>query len=269
MKSRSNADKKGPVNPGLFYFIFVLMKDNFSVKADLYARYRPRYPARLFDFILDQVKERNQAWDCATGNGQTALELAKHFKMVSATDISGKQLENAVQTSNIFYSLQPAEQTNFPDNNFDLITVSQALHWFDFDKFYNETKRTAKKKAWIAAWMYALLKISPGIDELIHAHHYGTLEKHWDKERKFVDLNYTSIPFPFDEITCPSFQIEYAWTIDELEGYLNTWSALQKFITDKGYNPVDELIGRIKPLWTTTAMKVIFPVYMRMGKINK
>ena len=109
------------------------MKDNFSRQSDLYAKYRPTYPQELYDFILSKVENRNAVWDCGTGNGQTARELAKYFEKVFATDISEKQIDKADQATNIFYSVQPAEQTNFADNSFDLVTVSQALHWFNFE----------------------------------------------------------------------------------------------------------------------------------------
>ncbi len=245
------------------------MKDNFSKQASIYAKYRPAYPPELFKFILDHTKERKAAWDCATGNGQTAKELAKIFDKVYATDISQKQLDNAEQASNIIYSLQPAEQTNFEDNSFDLITVSQALHWFRFDKFYAEVKRVAKPGSRIAVWMYALLTITPEIDELIHEYHFKTLDKYWDKERQYVDDNYKGIPFPFEEVNCPPFQIQYEWTIEELEGYLNTWSALQKFISANDYNPVHELMQKIKPFWTNQKMNILFPLHLRMGRIDK
>ena len=121
------------------------MKDNFSRQSDIYAKYRPAYPQQLYDFIFQHVAGKQAAWDCATGNGQAAKELAKVFDKVYATDISQKQIENAVQQPNIFYSVQPAEQTNFPNNSFDLITVAQALHWFRFDDFYAEVKRVANR----------------------------------------------------------------------------------------------------------------------------
>jgi ubiquinone/menaquinone biosynthesis C-methylase UbiE len=245
------------------------MKDNFSKQADLYARYRPSYPPELFDFVLAQVRGRQAAWDCATGNGQTAKELAGSFNKVFATDVSQKQLDNAWQAPNIFYSLQPAEQTNFDDNTFDLVTVSQALHWFQFDKFYKEVRRVAKPGAFIAVWMYALLKVDPEIDKLISHHHLEILDKYWDKERKYVDEKYTGIPFTFEEIKCPLFKIEYEWSIKDLEGYLNTWSALQKFISANNYNPVEDLIKKIIPFWKTETKKIVFPVYMRMGRIDK
>ena len=246
------------------------MKDNFSKQANAYAKYRPTYPQELYDFILNKIERRDIVWDCGTGNGQTAKELAKYFKKVFAADISEKQIQNAHVAENIFYSVQSAEKTNFSDNTFDLITVSQALHWFDVNKFYQEVKRVSKPEAWIAVWMYSLATISPEINKLINVKHYKeTLGSYWDYERKFVDDNYATLPFPFREIQCPVFQMKFEWTLNELEGYLNTWSALQKFIAQRHFNPVDKLIEQIRPLWTRKRMTLVFPVYMRMGQIEK
>ncbi|MFI5133513.1 MAG: class I SAM-dependent methyltransferase [Chitinophagales bacterium] len=246
------------------------MKDNFSRQSDLYAKYRPDYPQELYDFILSKIEKRNEAWDCGTGNGQTAKELAKYFEKIFATDISERQIQYAHQRKNIFYSVQPAEQTNFNANSFDLITVSQALHWFDVNKFYEEVKRVAKPGAWIAVWTYSLASVSPGINELMNIKHYKeTLGGYWDYERRYVDEKYKTLAFPFGEIQCPVFEIKLDWTLEELQGYLNSWSALQKFIAANHFNPVDKLVEQIKPFWSPEKMKIVFPVYMRMGKIEK
>ena len=253
----------------ILYYLY-RMKDNFSRQADIYAKYRPGYPPELFDFILSSVKERNNAWDCATGNGQTAKELAPYFSKVFATDISARQLEQATVAPNIIYSVQPAEETNFPDHRFDLVTISQALHWLQFDAFYKEVKRVTKPGGWIAAWMYSMPEISPVIDEWLVVHFYkDTVGSYWDYERKYVDDNYATIPFPFDEISCPPFHIHFEWTLQELEGYINTWSALQKFISKNGFNPVGDFMKKIEPLWEGERMPVSFPVSMRMGQVNK
>ena len=175
-----------------------------------------------------------------------------------------------IKAENIFYSVQPAEQTNFSDNTFDLITVSQALHWFQFDKFYTEVKRVAKPGAWIAAWTYTLLNISSEIDAIITVHFYkNTLGQYWDKERKYVDEQYSTIPFPFKEIKTPVFKIHFEWTLQELEGFFNTWSALQKYITTNHVNPVENVIKEIQPYFMKEKMKIVFPVHLRMGQIEK
>lgn len=245
------------------------MKDNFSKQADIYAKYRPHYPQQLFDFILEHIDEKQGAWDCATGNGQTAKMLANYFKNVFATDISQKQINNAQQAENIYYSVQLAEQTDFANDTFDLITVSQALHWFRFDDFYKEVIRVAKPRSIFAAWSYSLLYISPEIDKLVRQYYTGTLGTYWDAERKYVDEEYKTVPFPFKEIITPGFTMEYHWTIEELEGYFNTWSALQKFIATKKCNPVDELIQNIKACAGNEKLKIVFPLHVRMGRIEK
>ena len=242
------------------------MKDNFSKQAAVYAQYRPQYPDELFRYIMGFVKENNMAWDCGTGNGQSAKELSKFFNTVFATDISQKQIDNAYRADNIFYSLQPAEQTGLPAESIDLVTVSQALHWFNFEKFYAEVNRVAKPGAVIAVWTYSLLRISEIIDPVIEHYHFNTLGNYWDAERKYVDDNYTSIPFPFEEIKTPAFAIKVNWDLHDLEGYLQTWSALQKFIAANNSSPVDAVIAQIKPLWGSNEKReLIFPVHMRLA----
>ena len=248
---------------------FNSMKDNFSKQAARYATYRPVYPTALYEFILEQIQHRQLAWDCGTGNGQCAIELSRYFEKVYATDISQKQIDHAPKADNIFYSVQPAESTHFPDSAFDLITVAQALHWFKFEAFYKEVTRVAKNGCIFTAWSYSLLNITPEIDELIKDYHFNTMHDYWDAERKYVDDGYSTLPFPFDHIDTPRFHISYQWTMRDLEGYLNTWSALQKFIEVNGYNPVPQLMSRINGFWRTGTMNINFPVHMLMTRIQK
>ncbi len=245
------------------------MKDNFSQQASVYARYRPGYPPALFEYILGFVKEKNIAWDCGTGNGQSAGFLSGHFKKVIATDISQKQIDNAFKAPNIFYATENAESTGIAAESIDLVTVAQAIHWFDFNKFYAEVNRVAKPGAVIAVWTYSLLRISKEIDSIISDYHFKTLEKFWDDERKYVDEKYAGIPFPFQEIQTPDFHIELNWSLEDLNGYFNTWSALQKFIAANSFSPVDALIQKIKLHWgSETKRKICFPVHLRLGIIK-
>ena len=245
------------------------MKDNFSNQALLYAQYRPTYPPALFEYLAGFVANKNTAWDCGTGNGQSAVALSKYFKKVIATDISSKQIDNAEKAVNIYYSVQPSEHTNIESSSVDLITVAQAIHWFDFEKFYAEVKRVAAQNAFIAVWAYSLLKIEGTIDEIISDYHFNFLGNYWDAERKYVDDEYKNIPFPFNQINTPPFFIEKYWSLTELEGYLNTWSALQKYIAAKGYNPVPGLINSIKPYWgSQEKRKIIFPIHLLLGAIK-
>lgn len=243
------------------------MKDNFSKQSDLYAQFRPGYPKQLFDFLLPLVPDKKAAWDCATGNGQVAVTLSQHFNEVYATDISLVQIANAVARQNIFYAVGNAEETLFPDNKFDLITVAQAIHWFDFKIFYHEAQRTLKSGAVIAVIGYDIFRINKEINFLVDQLYRKTTGPYWDAERKYIDDHYTTIPFPFKEIETPVFSMNYHWELKQVIGYLNTWSAVQHYIRKNNENPVDIFSDELKKAWgNISKRKVTFPIFMRIGR---
>lgn len=244
------------------------MKDNFSDKSDKYAKYRPTYPDELIDFINSLVINKNNVWDCGTGSGQLAEKLSSFFNNVYATDISKQQLGNAIKKDNIFYSLQSAENTNFEDKYFDLITVAQAIHWFDFDRFYFEVERTLRNDGLIAVIGYGLIQIDKKVDEVISDFYKNIVGSYWDKERKYIDENYETIPFPFNEIDTPKFYIKSEWTFEHLLGYFETWSAIKHFIKANNYNPVDNIFDKLKEAWGNDNNKEVkFPILLRVGKL--
>ncbi|MET4081140.1 ubiquinone/menaquinone biosynthesis C-methylase UbiE [Pedobacter sp. UYP30] len=245
------------------------MKDNFSMQSAEYALYRPNYPKALYDFLFDLVPSKDCAWDCATGNGQVARVLAQQFKMVQATDISENQLKKALELPNVSYRVAAAEEPIFENNQFDLITVGQAVHWFNFDAFYAQVNRTLKPNGVLAIFGYGLMTIDKALDAVIWKLYEQILGKYWDVERKYIEENYTSIPFIFEEIKTPELQITTTWTFDELIGYLNTWSALQHYKKANERNPIELILTELKEAWGDAAKKeVIFPVLLRVGKIG-
>ncbi len=246
------------------------MKDNFSARSNAYAKFRPVYPDAVYRFLLPFVADKDVAWDCGTGNGQVARELAKHFQVVHATDISAKQIENAVAATNIYYKVEAAEQTSFPNHSFDLITIAQAIHWFDFDKFYSEVKRVLKPDGIIAVIGYGLPSINNDVDKTIDHFYNNITGSYWDKERNYIDENYLTIPFPFDEIATPQFFIETEWNINELIGFLGTWSAVQHYIRANNQNPIELITEELNRVWIDgKTLTVKFPVLLRVGKLIK
>jgi SAM-dependent methyltransferase len=243
------------------------MKDNFSKQADLYSKFRPGYPKKLFDFLLPLVADRKAAWDCGTGNGQVAVKLSNYFNEVYATDLSAAQINNAEKRENIFYKIESAEETLLPDNKFDLITVAQAIHWFDFEKFYSQVNRTLKPGGVIAVTGYHIFRINEEINAMIDDFYKVTTGSYWDKEREYVDNHYKTIPFPFKEIDTPDFLMNYNWQFDQVIGYLNTWSAVQHYIRKNNDNPVEKFAIKLKKAWgDVLKRKVSFPVFMRAGR---
>ena len=252
-------------------------KDLFSSNSKEYASARPKYPSSLFEFLVGLVQHRNLAWDCATGNGQAAVVLSEYFEQVIASDASKEQIENAQPRNNIRYEVFPAERTSLADSSVDLITIAQALHWFDLDDFYKEAKRVLRKDdsndsdgGVIAAWAYGLHSVSPEIDNITHLLYEDILGSYWPKERKIVENKYQDIPFPFQKIDTPVFQIELDWSLSELIGYLYTWSSVQKYIQKNNSDPVKQVYDSLAAAWgeknTWHKRKVVWPIYMRVGR---
>ncbi|MEO1031846.1 MAG: class I SAM-dependent methyltransferase [Bacteroidota bacterium] len=244
------------------------MKDNFSSQSSNYAKYRPTYPSDLYAYLNTIVTHRQNAWDCGTGNGQVATVLAKSFERVFATDMSQAQIDNAIPANNVIYSVQPAEATNFNNKFFDLIVTAQAIHWFNFEKFYNEVRRTAKENAVLCIIGYGRIEISPEIDYIITNFYHNIIGDYWDKERQYIDDNYQTLPFPFEEIETPKFINQQKWNLEHLIGYLNTWSGVKHFIKHKGYNPVNDLKDELGQLWKSETHRTVrFPILLRIGKL--
>lgn len=242
-------------------------KDHFSVQSADYARFRPRYPNKLYDFIFEHVKNKRIAWDVATGNGQVAIVLAEKFEKVIATDASENQIRHATERPRVIYKVSTAENSGLPDAIADLITVGQALHWFDFDKFFSEVERTAKPGCFFAAWGYKLHHISSEIDVVTKRFYEEIVGPYWPKERAYVDNSYNNISFPFKTIEAPAFKLQWKWNMNELMGYLYTWSSTQLYIKDKGHNPVDLIEAAMSEAWGNPEeeREVMWPIFLKAG----
>ena len=216
-------------------------KDHFSGHANDYRTYRPQYPAEFYSWLSSLCIDHERAWDCATGTGQAAVGLAPHFSEVIATDGSEQQIKNAIASSKVHYRVATAEHSGIRDASVDLITVAQAIHWFDADDFAKEVERVLKPGGVIAVWSYGMLTINDAIDQVVN-HLYGpVLEDYWPEERRLVEAGYAHVEFPYEKIQSPPFVMASGWNLAQLVGYLNTWSAVKKYIQRNNSNPVDAI----------------------------
>lgn len=225
--------------------------EHFADNASAYHQFRPHYPDELFQYLFSLSEKHELAWDVGTGNGQAAIALSEYFREVIATDLKQEQLDVAEHRENIQYIACPAEKAPISDYSLDLITVAQALHWFNLNNFYAEVRRTLKPGGILAAWCYNLPSISPAIDAVVH-HLYADIlgDTYWPKERHYIDENYQTIPFPFPKIKTPRFTIERSLNFTQWIGYLNTWSALHEYQNkNKGKNPLDFIIHDLEKIW--------------------
>jgi SAM-dependent methyltransferase len=242
--------------------------DHFSDQSHDYARFRPSYPPDLFAWLAEVAPERRLAWDCATGSGQATLGLSEHFDQVVASDASDAQLAGATPHPRVRYLRARAEAPGLAGGRFDLITVAQALHWFDLDAFYQEVRRLLRPDGVLAVWSYQLLRCEPGVDALLDRFDRDIVGPYWPPERRLVDNGYRDLPFPFAELPAPGFDMRADWDLYQLRGYLGTWSSVQRYRKALGRDPLQRLGPEFAAAWgdASAERRIRWPLALRVGR---
>lgn len=177
--------------------------NHFSSGSGDYAIYRPTYPMGLVDELVKISPGTGRALDCGCGTGQLSVLLAERFGEVIATDASASQIASAQAHERVVYRTALAEESGLPDASVDLITVAQAVHWLDLDKFYAEVRRVARPQAAVALISYGVLRVEGAVDREVQRFYYETIGPYWPAERRHVEEGYRSLPFPFQEVSLP------------------------------------------------------------------
>jgi ubiquinone/menaquinone biosynthesis C-methylase UbiE len=247
----------------------VEFKDYFSSQAARYASIRPDYPESLIDFVAGLVAQHGLAWDCATGNGQAAIPLAAHFSRVVATDASESQVEHAPRHPGVEYRVATAEASGLPTGSVDLVTVAQALHWLDRDRFYAEVRRVLAPGGALAVWSYGDPTIADdaGLDAALQRFNHETVGAYWPAGRGDVGEGYLRFSFPFAEVKTPRFRIEREWTLAEFGRYVRSWSSTVRYVKEHGADPVSAFEAELRPIWggPDARHSIRWPITLRAG----
>lgn len=239
----------------------------FRDHAALYARFRPTYPSELFDYLVDVASPCRLALDCATGNGQAAVDLCERVDRVIAVDVSDEQLEHAKSHPNVEYRRAPAEATGLPENSVDLVTAAAALHWFDLEPFYEHLEKIVPEGGIVAAWSYGIVTVDEEVDAILRHLKNRILGEHWDSRLEHNWNEYETIPFPFDELDPPSFESRMEWNLEEFLGFALTWSGVQQHLATTGENPIDAVRSDLEEAWgdPERVRTVRLPLFSRVG----
>lgn len=243
--------------------------DHFSSVARAYAQARPHYPSGLFEWLATLSTGHALAWDCGAGSGQASVALARYFDRVAATDLSAAQIAQAAAHPAVTYHVAPAEASGLASGSVDLVTVAQALHWFDHVRFFAEVARVLAPGGAFAAWTYGTLSVEDEpVNRLIQAFYHETVGSYWPPERRYVEDGYRSIPFPFTPVEAPMFQMALDWTLPELLTYFRSWSATARYIRDRGEDPVVPLGEQLGLVWgdTEARHRVRWPLSVLAGR---
>jgi SAM-dependent methyltransferase len=241
--------------------------DHFSGHASQYAAFRPHYPAALYDWLSAVSPGTLLAWDVGTGNGQVAHGLVTRFARVVATDPSAQQLSHAAPHARIKY-LQTTYDSQIANASAQLVTVGQALHWFDLSAFFAECRRVLVTGGIVAAFAYAHSRVTPEVDAIVRHYHDRTLDGFWAPEHHLIHAGYRTLAMPIAELTPPTFELCERWTLAQYTGFLRTWSSAQRLIAAGGEAKVIAFEAELAAAWGKEPVRpVIWPLVLRAGPL--
>jgi SAM-dependent methyltransferase len=244
--------------------------DHFSGHARLYAASRPTYPEALFDWLAGVAPARERAWDCACGNGQATGGLAARFRSVVATDASVAQLALAVAPPNVGWAAGTGEAAPLAAASCDLLLVAQALHWLDAERLWDQARRVLRPGGIVAASGYQLLEVAPAFDAVIRRYYHRVVGPYWPPERAVLESGFATVPFPFDELDPPPFEMTARWPLARVLAYLGSWSASRRASQALGRDPLDEVRGELEEAWGDPGRdrEVRWPLALRAGRLQ-
>ena len=209
--------------------------------------------------------------DRLTDAGLPAIEATSFVspKWVPQMADAAKVMAAIRRKPGVRYREAPADASGLPPRSVELVTVAQALHWLDRPAFYVEARRVLAPGGVVAVWCYGLLELGPGLDEPIRAFYERTVGPYWPPERALVDSGYRTIDFPFAELALPAITMEAELTLEELGGYLGTWSAVLGYRSARGNDPVAPLLDRLRGAWGGAERRrtARWPLALRAGRV--
>jgi SAM-dependent methyltransferase len=185
------------------------------------------------------------------------------FDRVLATDASDEQIASADAHPKIEFRVATAESSGIDADSVDLITVAQALHWFDIEGFFAEACRVLRPGGVLAVWSYERTSLPPECTEAIEKA-YTETGPYWAPERKLVENHYRDITMPMPEIPAEAFEMQLDWTADQMLAYMRTWSGTRYYMKAKGSDPVALFEQELRHAWGAGKRDVRWPLTLKV-----
>lgn len=238
-------------------------QDHFSPIAPQYAKGRIGYPDELYRFLAAQCRCHQLAWDCATGSGQAALDLARIFSKVIATDISEELLALSPSHPQISFRTAAAEDSGLEPESIDLVTVAQAVHWFDHARFLDEVLRVLKQGGVLAFWGYNWPVAGTEVNHVLEDFK-AAISSSWPARSAILHDGYRAIHPPLSEIQSPAIEVSVLWEVEDYLSHLRSWSGARYFQERTGEDIVKKFSDAFGGAWSGGQVRVRWPLIVRV-----
>jgi SAM-dependent methyltransferase len=151
--------------------------------------------------------------------------------------------------------------------SFDAVCVAQALHWFDIEAFHAEAKRVLKPEGVFCTWGYDGMRVLGEFDAAFGRVVLDPIRDLWPAQNQILWRGFRDLPFPYERIDTPAFDIELHWTLAQLMDYLGTWTAVKRYIALGNPDFLLQAGQALRPVWVETgARRVVMPLHVLCGR---
>ena len=209
--------------------------------AERYAKGRPAFHSNTINRIKNIIgieHKLGKALDVACGTGLSTQALQAIANKVNGIDVSEEMLKWASPSENIEYFIGFAEEMHFPSNEFDLITVSSGVHWFNIDAFLVEAYRVLKENSWLILYENYFISKMKDVPEFDQWFPEVYLTKFPSPKRNdgYSWVNENLNKKRFNLINEEQFESQVEFTKDKLALYFTTQSNITAVVESGQYN---------------------------------
>lgn len=228
-----------------------------AAHAKIYAKYRPTPPHAFVEKALDFLKTKltsnlRLGVDIGCGPGTSTAVLAPHFEHMRGYDISVSQIREAKVNNkfpNVSFIVAAAENIPEGKESVDLITVMEAVHWFDLKAFYKEVTRVLVPNGVLAIYGYRIptpvSKNQARMDSIIENEVYMAVTKLYGSPKAMLCQEmYRDVPPIFEDHVRYSMEDVKRTTVADYGNFFRTLSSYQRFLK-KSPTEAEDLIDKL------------------------
>lgn len=141
----------------------------FGLSHGAYRQFRPSYPTRLYERVLDQLgSRRERAVDLGAGTGLVSAVLVEHFEQVIAVEPDAGMAAHVRETApGAVIRTQAAEQVVLEPRSVDLVTCANAFHWMNGPAVAAAVTSWLREGGLFAGWRYPMPSMPAAIEDLV------------------------------------------------------------------------------------------------------
>ena len=108
------------------------------------------------------------------------------------------------------------------------------------------------------------------LDRRFLAFYSQVVGPYWPPERRHVESGYRTLPFPRDEVEAPEFALELSWNIEQVAGYVSSWSATARYRQALETDPLPLLRESLAAAWPAggASVPIRMPLVLRVAGLR-